>query len=66
MLDSTSGVLDKPRIPTPVLGSIRDYFMTIYREKLPTNLIQAQRDNFGAHTFERTDTPRGETFHHEW
>jgi len=46
MFDATSGVLDKPRIPTPVLGSIRDYFMTIYRQKLPTNLIQAQRDNF--------------------
>lgn len=58
MLDATSGLLDKAGIPTPVLGSIRDYFMTIYRKKLPTNLIQAQRDYFGAHTFERTDRPR--------
>lgn len=66
MLDATSWVLDKPRIPTPVLGSIRDYFMTLYRQKLPTNLIQAQRDYFGAHTFERTDSPDGEVFHHDW
>jgi 6-phosphogluconate dehydrogenase len=35
-------------------------------ERLPANLIQAQRDYFGAHTFERIDRPRGEFFHHEW
>jgi 6-phosphogluconate dehydrogenase len=35
-------------------------------ERLPANLIQAQRDFFGAHTFERIDRPRGEFFHHDW
>ncbi|MDH3540202.1 MAG: hypothetical protein OEP52_09415, partial [Acidimicrobiia bacterium] len=34
--------------------------------RLPANLIQAQRDYFGAHTYERVDRPRGETFHTEW
>jgi len=39
--------------------------MTIYRSgRLPANLIQAQRDNFGAHTFERVD--RAGSFHREW
>jgi 6-phosphogluconate dehydrogenase len=33
---------------------------------LPQNLTQAQRDYFGAHTYERTDKPRGEFFHSEW
>lgn len=32
----------------------------------PASLIQAQRDYFGAHTFERTDAPRGEFFHNDW
>lgn len=66
LLNNTSGILDKPRIPSPVLGSIRDYFMAIYRKKLPTNLIQAQRDYFWAHTFERIDSPDGDLFHHDW
>jgi 6-phosphogluconate dehydrogenase len=35
-------------------------------ERLPANLIQAQRDYFGAHTFERTDQARGSFFHHDW
>jgi 6-phosphogluconate dehydrogenase len=35
-------------------------------KRLPADLIQAQRDLFGAHTFERTDQPRGEFFHHDW
>ena len=34
--------------------------------RLPANMIQAQRDYFGAHTFERIDKPKGEFFHHEW
>jgi 6-phosphogluconate dehydrogenase len=34
--------------------------------RLPANMIQAQRDYFGAHTFERVDKPEGEFFHHEW
>ena len=35
-------------------------------ERLPSNLLQAQRDYFGAHTYERTDRPRGEFFHTNW
>jgi len=35
-------------------------------ERLPANLLQAQRDFFGAHTFERVDKPRGEFFHANW
>jgi 6-phosphogluconate dehydrogenase len=35
-------------------------------ENLPANLLQAQRDYFGAHTYERTDKPRGEFFHTNW
>ena len=34
--------------------------------RLPANLLQAQRDYFGAHTYERTDRPRGEYFHTNW
>lgn len=45
-LDNTSSVLDKIKVPTPVIGSIRDYFMTLFVEKLSTNLIQAMRDSF--------------------
>lgn len=42
-------------LPTPVLASTRDYFLTLTSKNLPTNLIQAQRDFFGAHTYKRTD-----------
>jgi 6-phosphogluconate dehydrogenase len=51
-------------IPTPVLNSSLDYFLSISEEELPANLIQAQRDYFGAHTFERKD--KEGTFHIEW
>jgi len=53
-------------IPTPAYSSALAYFDGIRSRRLPANLIQAQRDYFGAHTFERTDRPRGEFFHHEW
>jgi len=42
------------------------YFDSFRRDRLPQNLTQAQRDLFGAHTFERTDKPAGEFFHHDW
>ena len=42
------------------------YYDGYRRASLPANLLQAQRDYFGAHTFERTDKPRGEFFHAEW
>ena len=51
-------------IPTPVLNSSLDYFLSITQEELPANLIQAQRDYFGAHKFERKD--KEGTFHIEW
>ena len=42
-------------------------FYDAYRsDKLPANLLQAQRDYFGAHTYERTDKARGEFFHTNW
>ena len=53
-------------IPAPAYASALSYFDGMRSERLPANLIQAQRDFFGAHTFERVDGPRGEFFHHEW
>ncbi len=53
-------------IPAPAYGSALSYFDGMRSEQLPANLIQAQRDFFGAHTFERVDQARGEFFHHEW
>jgi 6-phosphogluconate dehydrogenase len=53
-------------IPVPAYSSALSYFDAMRSEHLPANLIQAQRDFFGAHTFERVDRPRGEFFHHEW
>jgi 6-phosphogluconate dehydrogenase len=53
-------------IPVPAYSSALAYFDAMRSERLPANLIQAQRDFFGAHTFERVDRPRGEFFHHEW
>ena len=53
-------------IPAPAYSSALSYFDGMRSERLPANLIQAQRDFFGAHTFERVDRPRGEFFHHEW
>jgi len=51
-------------IPVPVLSSAYNYFMSLTEERLPANLIQAQRDFFGAHTFERVD--REGVFHINW
>jgi 6-phosphogluconate dehydrogenase len=53
-------------IPVPALSSALGYFDGYRTEKLPANLLQAQRDYFGAHTYERTDKPRGEFFHTNW
>jgi 6-phosphogluconate dehydrogenase len=53
-------------IPVPAYASAISYFDGMRSERLPANLIQAQRDFFGAHTFERVDQPRGEHFHHDW
>ncbi|MCS7309602.1 MAG: NADP-dependent phosphogluconate dehydrogenase [Armatimonadetes bacterium] len=51
-------------VPVPVLSSAVDYLLSLSRDRLPANLIQAQRDFFGAHTYERID--RAGTFHTEW
>jgi 6-phosphogluconate dehydrogenase len=53
-------------IPTPAYSSALAYFDGMRSLRLPANLIQAQRDYFGAHTFERVDRPRGQHFHHDW
>ena len=57
---------NKLGIPVPAFSSSLDYFDSYRRANLPQNLTQAQRDYFGAHTYERTDKPRGEFFHTEW
>jgi 6-phosphogluconate dehydrogenase len=53
-------------IPVPAISSALGYFDGYRCEKLPANLLQAQRDYFGAHTYERTDKKRGEFFHTNW
>jgi 6-phosphogluconate dehydrogenase len=53
-------------IPGPALTSALSYFDGYRSERLPANLLQAQRDYFGAHTYERTDKGRGEFFHTNW
>jgi 6-phosphogluconate dehydrogenase len=53
-------------IPAPVMMSSLAHYDSLRSARLPANLIQAQRDYFGAHTYERTDEPRGEFFHTDW
>ena len=53
-------------IPVPAISSALGYFDGYRCGKLPANLLQAQRDYFGAHTYERTDKSRGEFFHTNW
>ena len=53
-------------IPLPAITSALAYFDGFRSERLPANLLQAQRDYFGAHTYERVDKPRGEFFHTNW
>ena len=53
-------------VPMPAFSSALAYFDGYTTEKLPANLLQAQRDYFGAHTYERLDAPRGEFFHTNW
>ncbi|MBQ3611463.1 MAG: NADP-dependent phosphogluconate dehydrogenase, partial [Firmicutes bacterium] len=56
----------KAGIPTPAFASALNYFDGYTSETLPANLLQAQRDYFGTHTYERIDRPRGEFFHTNW
>jgi 6-phosphogluconate dehydrogenase len=53
-------------IPLPAMSSALAFFDGYRREFLPANLLQAQRDYFGAHTYQRLDKPRGEYFHTNW
>ena len=56
----------KAGIPMPAFSSALSWFDGYTTERLPANLLQAQRDYFGAHTYERVDAPRGEYFHTNW
>ena len=56
----------KTGIPMPAITSALSWFDGYTTERLPANLLQAQRDYFGAHTYERVDAPRGEHFHTNW
>ena len=53
-------------IPVPALSAALSFFDGYRCERLPANLLQAQRDYFGAHMYERIDRPRGEFFHTQW
>ena len=53
-------------VPTPAFSTALAFFDGISTERLPANLLQAQRDFFGAHTYERVDQPRGQFFHTNW
>jgi 6-phosphogluconate dehydrogenase len=53
-------------IPTPAFSTALAFYDGYRSDRLPANMIQAQRDYFGAHTYERVDRPRGEFFHTNW
>ena len=53
-------------IPAPCMSAALEYYDGYRCNRLPANLLQAQRDFFGAHTYERTDRARGEFYHTNW
>jgi 6-phosphogluconate dehydrogenase len=53
-------------VPTPAFSTALAFYDGYRTERLPANLLQAQRDFFGAHTYERIDKPRGQFFHTNW
>ncbi|MEX2280819.1 MAG: decarboxylating NADP(+)-dependent phosphogluconate dehydrogenase [Acidimicrobiia bacterium] len=53
-------------VPVPAYSSALAFYDAFFSAQVPANLIQAQRDYFGAHTYERVDRPRGEFFHTDW
>ncbi len=53
-------------VPVPSMSAALSYYDSVTSKNLPANLLQAQRDYFGAHTYERADKPRGEFFHTNW
>jgi 6-phosphogluconate dehydrogenase len=56
----------KKGIPVPAFSTALAFYDAFRSERLPANLLQAQRDYFGAHTYERVDQPRGQFFHTNW
>jgi len=56
----------KKGIPVPAFSTALAFYDSYRSERLPANLLQAQRDYFGAHTYERVDQPRGRFFHTNW
>jgi 6-phosphogluconate dehydrogenase len=60
------GLASQYGAPVPAMSSALAFYDGLRHERLPANLIQAQRDYFGAHTYERVDRPRGEFFHTNW
>ena len=62
--------ITRPAMPGPMMRPAFTTALAFYdgyrSERLPANLLQAQRDYFGAHTFERVDKPRGQFFHTNW
>jgi 6-phosphogluconate dehydrogenase len=56
----------KKGIPVPAFSTALAFYDSYRSARLPANLLQAQRDYFGAHTYERVDKPRGEFFHTNW
>lgn len=56
----------REELPVPAFSSALNYFYSLSSANLPANMIQAQRDYFGAHTFERRDELRGQFFHENW
>jgi 6-phosphogluconate dehydrogenase len=59
-------VAAKKGIPVPAFATALAFYDSYRTERLPANLLQAQRDYFGAHTYERLDQPRGQFFHTNW
>ena len=53
-------------VSAPAMTAALSYFDGYTTDRLPANLLQAQRDYFGAHTYERLDAPRGQFFHTNW
>ena len=61
-----TAVTGRGRSPAAPRSPVMAWYDGYRSERLPANLIQAQRDYFGAHTYERVDRPRGERFHTDW
>jgi 6-phosphogluconate dehydrogenase len=63
---NTVALAAKRGIPVPAFSTALSFYDSYRSAVLPANLLQAQRDFFGAHTYERVDKPRGEFFHTNW